>query len=98
MVIVAVPDVADPVDRWREQTCNDKPSIGVPAHITLLFPFAPATQLDRPMIASLAEVVGEVDAFEFALGKTSRFPTTLYLAPEPASPFIELNSRTLCRT
>lgn len=60
MVIVAVPDATDAVDRWREETCNDKPSIGVPAHVTLAFPFAPATQLDQLTIASLAEVVGEV--------------------------------------
>ena len=42
MVIIPVPEAADAVDRWREETCNDKPSIGVPAHITLIFPFVPA--------------------------------------------------------
>jgi 2'-5' RNA ligase len=89
-VIIPVPEAADAVDRWREETCNDKPSIGVPAHITLVFPFAPARELDRGVIASLAEVVNEVSAFEFALRKLSRFPTTLFLAPEPASAFIRL--------
>ncbi len=62
----------------------------MPAHITLLFPFAPATKLDQLVIASLAEIVAEVDPFEFALRKPGRFPTTLYLAPEPASPFVRL--------
>lgn len=97
MVIVAVPDAADAVDRWREKTCNDKPSIGVPAHVTLAFPFAPATQLDQLTIASLAEVVGEVAPFGFGLAKAARFPTTLYLAPEPASPFIELTEAIVSR-
>jgi 2'-5' RNA ligase len=89
-VIVPVPEAAGAVDRWREETCNDKPSVGVPAHVTLVFPFMPAAELDQLVIASLAEVVGEFDAFEFELRKPGRFPTTLYLAPGPASPFIRL--------
>lgn len=89
-VIIPVPEASDAVDRWREETCNDKPSVGVPAHITLLFPFAPATQLDEAVIASLAEVIEEASAFAFELRKPARFPMTLYLAPEPASPFVRL--------
>ena len=52
-IIVPVLEASDAVDRWREQTCSDKPSIGVPAHITLIFPFVPATQLDQEMVGSL---------------------------------------------
>jgi 2'-5' RNA ligase len=89
-VIIPVSGAADAVDRWREETCNDKPSVGVPAHITLVFPFVPATQLDQHVIASLAEIIGEIGAFEFALRRSARFPGTLYLAPEPTSPFIRL--------
>lgn len=89
-VVIPVPEAASAVDRWREETCNDKPSLGVPAHITLVFPFVPAAQINQPVIAALAEIVGEADAFEFALRKPARFPTTLYLAPEPTSPFLRL--------
>lgn len=32
-LLVPVREAADAVDRWREQTRDDKPSIGVPAHI-----------------------------------------------------------------
>jgi 2'-5' RNA ligase len=89
-VIIPVPEAADAVDRWREETCNDKPSAGVPAHITLVFPFAPVARVDDNVVASLAEAVGEFGAFEFEVRKAARFPTTLYLAPEPASPFVRL--------
>jgi 2'-5' RNA ligase len=89
-VVIPVPEAADAVDRWREETCNDKPSIGMPAHITLVFPFVPGAQLDELVVASLAGVISEVGAFEFALRNPARFPTTLYLAPEPASIFIRL--------
>jgi 2'-5' RNA ligase len=89
-VIIPVPEAADAVDRWREETCNDKPSVGMPAHITLLFPFAPTSQLDEAVIASLAEVIEEATAFAFELRKSARFPATLYLVPEPALPFVRL--------
>lgn len=62
----------------------------MPAHITLVFPFVPASQLDELVIASLAGVIGEASAFAFKLRKSARFPTTLYLAPEPASRFVRL--------
>lgn len=89
-VIVPVPEASSAVDRWREQTCSDKPSIGVPPHVTLVFPFAPAEGIDGPLIASLAEVVRRVEKFDLALRATARFPELLYLMPEPPSPFMQL--------
>ena len=89
-VVVAVPEAADAVDRWREQTCSDKPSIGVPPHVTLVFPFAPAERIDESLIASLGEVVSRVEKFELELRETARFPELLYLVPEPPAPFMQL--------
>ena len=89
-MIVAVPEAAALVDSWRERTCADRPSIGIPAHVTLLFPFVPAAELDEAVIAALAEVVTEGTPFEFSLARTARFPDTLYLAPEPPEPFVRL--------
>lgn len=85
-----MPEAASVVDRWREQTCNDKPSIGVPPHVTLVFPFAPAERIDDELITSLREVVSRVEAFDLELRETARFPELLYLPPEPAAPFMRL--------
>ena len=89
-VILAVPEAAAAVDHWREESCHDKPSAGVPAHITLLFPFIPAEELDDKVVASLAEAVADFPAFAFDLRSAARFPNLLYLAPEPAAPFLQL--------
>lgn len=89
-VIVAVPEASPAVDHWREQTCEDKPSIGVPPHVTLVFPFAPAELLDDALIASLRDVVSRVHAFDLELRETARFPELLYLSPDPAAPFMQL--------
>jgi 2'-5' RNA ligase len=86
---VIVPVVGLPllVDSWRERTCEFKPSAGVPAHITLVFPFVP---IDEPLLADLREVVVRFPAFSFRLTQMRRFPSVLYLAPEPAERFVEL--------
>ena len=43
-VIVAVPEAETVVRDWRRQHTYDAP-LGVPAHVTLLFPFVPAHRL-----------------------------------------------------
>jgi 2'-5' RNA ligase len=89
-IIVPVPEAAAIVDGWREQTSSDKPSTGVPAHITLVFPFVPVDRLDDEVVRAVAEIAIATAAFDFVLRRADRLPTTLYLAPEPAEPFIQL--------
>ena len=89
-LVVPVPRVAQIIDGWREKTCNARPSIGVPAHVTLLFPFMPAEQIDYQVLDDLKHLFAGFEPFGFTLPRLARFPTTLYLAPEPAGPFVEL--------
>lgn len=89
-LVVPVPRVAQIVDGWREKTCNARPSIGVPAHVTLLFPFLPAEEIDYQVLDDLKHLFAGFEPFGFTLPRLARFPTTLYLAPEPAGPFVEL--------
>jgi len=83
-VIVPIPEAAAAVDAWRELTCEAKPSIGVPPHVTLLAPFAP---IDAAVVLELEEIFAAATAFALELRRLERFPGTLYLAPEPARPF-----------
>ncbi len=89
-LIVAVPEAAATVDGWRERTCQAKPSSGVPAHITILWPFVPAPRIDDMLILELGRLFGVLDGFVFELRAAARFPGTFYLAPEPAEPFARL--------
>ena len=63
---------------------------GVPAHVTILFPFVPADELSPAIRHRLVEAVGGTRAFEVRFPRTGRFPGSLWLAPEPAQPFHEL--------
>ncbi len=44
-LVVAFPEAWPIVDGWRERTCLDRPSIGIPPHVTLVFPFVPAEEV-----------------------------------------------------
>ncbi len=69
--------------------------LGVPAHITILFPFAPAEEVDE---GALDEVIGAHAAFAFDLATVEHFGDDVtYLAPVPAEPFVELTRAVAAR-
>jgi len=70
---------------------------GAPAHVTLLFPFLPVTQLTLDVRRELAEIAGSIRPFEVRLTEVGRFPGVVYLAPEPAAPFAELTASIVAR-
>lgn len=89
-LIVAVPEVAAVIDPWLERTAVAKPSRGVPAHVTILFPFVPANAIDDGLLEELTAIFARFPVLEFALRRIRRFPEVLYLAPEPPEPFVSL--------
>jgi 2'-5' RNA ligase len=76
-------DLPRVVDKWRERTCEAKPSHGVPPHVTLLIP-AP------PDVAGAAEALASFDPFDVTFARLDRFPGTLWLAPEPSDSFVAM--------
>jgi len=91
-LIVEVPEVEPFVSQLRERH-DPSAQLGVPAHITVLFPFLASNELTAPVFAALADVAGSVNPFRFRLAHVARFPEVVYLAPEPARPFANLSSR-----
>src|ERR1700709_971248 len=65
-------------------------ALGVPPHITVLYPFVPPDQIDSKVLAAIRHAVAKMRAFEFTLANAARFATTAYLAPEPSEPFVRL--------
>ena len=89
-LVVEVPEAAVAVDPWRERTSPAKPSNGVPAHVTILFPFVPAAEVDDGLVGELRAFFAALPAFRFELRECRHFPAVLYLAPEPPEPFVAL--------
>ena len=88
-MLVHVPEAEPVVGEWRLQHTYDAP-LGMPPHVTLLFPFVPAEQLTGQVEARLAQAVGEAGAFDVTFARTARFPGVLYLEPQPSRPFAAL--------
>jgi hypothetical protein len=80
-VVVPVPEAARVVPAG---------TLAMEPHVTVLYPFVPAARIDDALVDALREVLGGVPAFDFALAAVDRFPGVLYLAPEPAAPFVAM--------
>ena len=86
-MLVAVPEAEPHVAELRLAHDSSAP-LGVPAHITILFPFAPADELDEDAVG---ELLAGHSAFDFQLASVEHFDDGVtYLAPVPAEPFAAL--------
>lgn len=65
-------------------------AVGVPAHVTLLYPFLPPDGLDDSARQTVERIVAAQARFTFALTRMGRWPDVVYLAPEPEEPFQRL--------
>jgi hypothetical protein len=66
---------------------------GVPAHITVVVPWLPPEEIVEGDLLDLESVVRTVQPFSFVLGRACWFGrSVLWLAPEPAEPFIKFTS------
>ncbi len=88
-LIVAVPEAEPLVGEWRAKH-DWSAQHGVPAHITLLFPFMPVEEVDDRLLGDLRDLFASQPAFSFRLARFARFPEVAWLAPEPAEPFNDL--------
>lgn len=65
-------------------------ALGVPAHITILFPFLPGDELDE---AALRELFARFPTFDFALDRVERFENGyVWLHPAPPWRFADLTA------
>ena len=80
-LVVVVPEAELLVGRLREQYDHPAGGLGVPAHVTLLFPFGDHAD-------GLEELFAAAEPFDFSLARTARFAEQpiLFLAPERRRP------------
>ncbi|MBK7092728.1 MAG: 2'-5' RNA ligase family protein [bacterium] len=85
-IVFFVPELDSIVERARS-SCPESVDPGIAAHITVNYPFMIQENDLEVIVARLADSVEEFGAFEFRLTELRRWPTTLYLKPEPDSVF-----------
>jgi 2'-5' RNA ligase len=93
-LIVAVPEAEPHVAELRQAHDSSAP-LDVPAHITILFPFAGPGEIDEEAIG---ELLAAHAAFDFELASIEHFDDGVtYLAPVPAEPFAALTRAVAAR-
>jgi 2'-5' RNA ligase len=86
-LVVLVPEAEALVQPFRNRY-DPSAAAGMPAHITLLYPFKPPDLIDETVLDELRRCFTDFAPIQFRLGPIRRFPTeVLYLAPEPDAPF-----------
>ena len=77
------------LDRLRDGL-DPSAAAGVPAHVTLVYPFIPPDGLGEGDLTPVAEIARAVAAFSFTLGRVQRWPDVVCLLPDPSEPFSRL--------
>ena len=86
-ILVPVPEAEPVVGRLRDRL--DRAALwGVPAHVTVLFPFAAPDAIAGAVIERVAAAVASVRGFDCEFARVCWFgEDVVWLAPEPAGPF-----------
>ena len=95
-LLVEVP-VPGPVDDFRRRHLAASVAHGLPAHITVLFPFASPADVDAELLENLAAHFSTLARFDGALTGVGSFDEHVWLAPGPHVRFSELLHRTHAR-
>ena len=89
-LVVLVPEAERVVGRWRAEL-DSSASLGVPAHITLLYPFAAADSITDELIDEVGTTIRGFGSFPYRLDAARWFDdSVMWLAPNPAAPFAAL--------
>ena len=88
-LIVRVPE-AEPLVGALRSRYEATAALGVPAHITILVPFVHPARLTTRVLRAAEQAIADIRAFDFSLGAVCCWPEAVFLAPDPAGPFVAL--------
>ncbi len=95
-LVVMVPEADSVVGRWRERW-DPAAGEGVPAHVSVLYPFLDGGSIDDGVAGELSGLLGAHEPFEVRFAGTARWPGVLYLPPEPDGPLRALTAAAVSR-
>lgn len=90
-LIVPIPE-AEAVVRDVREAYDPAAPAGLPAHITILYPFVAPPAIDPETEDELGAIFAGVESFSFILDSIDQFPDVVYLVPEPTERFVRLTA------
>jgi hypothetical protein len=91
-LLLPVPTAGPAVSRHRARL-DEAARDGVPAHITVLYPFLPPAGIGEPLLASPRKLFAGIAAFEFTLDQVGWFgEEVVWLGPRDPAPFTALTA------
>lgn len=87
IVRVGLPDALDQLRR----ACMASAAFGLPAHVTLLYPFLEPVDLADGVRVTLATIASRHPSFSFELSGPREWTDTVYAAVEPEAPFLAIH-------
>ena len=86
-LLLPVP-AAEPAVSHHRARLDEAARDGVPAHITVLYPFLPPAGISEPLLASLGRLFAGFAAFDFTLDRVGWFSEeVVWLGPRDPAPF-----------
>jgi 2'-5' RNA ligase superfamily len=95
-LVLLVPDLDPVVGRWRE-LYDPVSAYGMPAHVTIVYPWKPAAAITSADRTALAELVRGLPPIEVSFAGFGRFAETLWLDPQPVAPIRRLIDTVVAR-
>jgi 2'-5' RNA ligase len=89
-VAIVLDDARPQLEPVRAQFHAGSVAMGIPLHVTLLYPFAPAGRIDDRVLAELADFFGKRDALTLTLVGLAEFPGVVYAVPEPRDELVAM--------
>jgi 2'-5' RNA ligase superfamily protein len=92
-LLVEIAQAEPAVGLFRERL-DSSARLGVPAHITVLYPFIPPAELDSAVLGQLERLFASIPRFAFRFDETGWFNhEVVWLAPSDPAPFRILTQR-----
>lgn len=87
MLLVEIP-AADSLLAPYRRRLDSNASLGIPAHVTILYPFLPASAVGETVRGELTRLFASFRRFSFTLDRTDWFgEDVLWLGPQDPAPF-----------
>jgi 2'-5' RNA ligase len=81
-LVVPIPEAESLVGDWRRKH-DPSAADGMPAHVTVLYPFRTWEQIDADALTKLERLFGDIAPFDLTFAAIGRFAGVRWLAPEP---------------